>query len=340
MTYTLFDKINSIVLTGKDLPESDVPNILNQLDNEIKSALEGCKQSDLSLNRSLYLINKIYLCQTNVFRAILETSVAFFNIRTKLEDYLRLRSERQINPSIMQNMPEDPESFPDYIKQVIHQHLANTHYIYEEFIPKVCSRNQLKHYFLQEVTMDVNTDDFLALLQVGCDNTVKIEIARNYWDEMGGGKPERLHGVLFENIFQYRDISPNVPIEDITLEALVCGNIQILLAMYRKYFALGVGFFFTCEYMASGRFEKVISGWNRLKLPKAGLDYHELHVPLDVVHAAKWAKNVICPFSLMYPEQKVDILKGVLYRLNSSLEYLNMLEKLYLTNTEEALDLV
>jgi len=51
-------------------------------------------------------------------------------------------------------------------------------------------------------------DDLVALAQVGTRSEVKIEMASNYWDEMGRGKSHAVHTHLFHKL-----------ISDLVLEA-------------------------------------------------------------------------------------------------------------------------
>lgn len=324
----LYEELKTFIDLGVNPSEAQGEHMLALLTEEVDCAERvGDYRSKLSLNRSLYILYKLYWCSSSYSNDVLEQSVILFNIRISIERYLQRFSDRQIDKSQLVNIPENNAEFLEYLDEVISEHPAYDHYIYRQFLPRECSLEQLQYYFVQETTMDINTDDFLALLQLGCERDVKTEIARNYWDEMGHGKYEKMHGLLFENLFTYLGTSPEVNIEDITLEALECGNLQLLVSLYRQYFGFGAGFFYPCEHMASGRFASAIEAWKRLELNSKGLVYHKLHVPLDVIHAKNWMDKVLVPYLNIHPNRKVDLLKGTLYRLNSSQRYLDMLMK-------------
>lgn len=323
----LYTKLKEQINSGLNPTDSQSEVLLRKLEKELDNAMHNNDyESKLSLNRSLYLLYKLYWSTSGYPNSILEQNIVLYQIRVKIENYLKDYADSKITEQYIRNIPVENDQFVLYIEDVITSHPAYNHVIYEEFIPNQCNLEELRYYFVQETTMDINTDDFLALLQLGCERSVKTEIARNYWDEMGHGKFEKMHGLLFENLFEYLGADPNVEIENITLEALVCGNLQLLVSLYRQYFPHGAGFFYPCERMASGRFQSAIDAWERLELNRKGLIYHKLHVPLDVIHAKNWMNNVLVPFITKKPESKEDILRGILYRLNSSFEYLEMLK--------------
>lgn len=50
------------------------------------------------------------------------------------------------------------------------------------------------------VTLDARFDDLIALAQIGFSDEPKLELARNYWDEMGNGNLEDMHTRLFDGL--------------------------------------------------------------------------------------------------------------------------------------------
>ena len=49
-------------------------------------------------------------------------------------------------------------------------------------------------FLTQEVAGEAGFDDLLAMTQVKMPVTAKLEMARNYWDEMGRGRDTAMHG--------------------------------------------------------------------------------------------------------------------------------------------------
>ena len=61
-------------------------------------------------------------------------------------------------------------------------------------------------FLTQEVAGEAGFDDLLALTQVKMPVTAKLEMARNYWDEMGRGRETAMHGPLLERLASYLEI--------------------------------------------------------------------------------------------------------------------------------------
>jgi hypothetical protein len=50
----------------------------------------------------------------------------------------------------------------------------------------------------QEAAGEAGFDDLTALTQVKMPTLPKLELARNYWDEMGRGNPKGMHGPMLD----------------------------------------------------------------------------------------------------------------------------------------------
>src|SRR4051812_25627952 len=58
------------------------------------------------------------------------------------------------------------------------------------------SREQMEWFLLQEVAGEAGFEDLLAVTQVKISERAKLEMARNYWDEMGRGAAKGMHGPM------------------------------------------------------------------------------------------------------------------------------------------------
>ena len=188
---------------------------------------------------------------------------------------------------------------------------------------------------IQETTIDTRFDDFLALLQVGTRGGIKIEIASNYWDEMGNGDKSKMHTVMFARTMKNLDICTTNHNNTLTAEALVCGNFSCMLSLQRKYFYSGIGYFAATEYMTPRRFKDVLVAAKRNGIKISELEYHKEHIMIDSIHAKNWFKNVIKPIIDQNPDAMFDITRGVIYRLNTSKRYLDMLLENFISRTVE-----
>ena len=80
-------------------------------------------------------------------------------------------------------------------------------------------------FVTQEVAGEAGFEDLLALTQVKMPVTAKLEMARNYWDEMGRGRVGGMHGPLLERLAGYLNVDArpdNVVAEFASLWATQC----------------------------------------------------------------------------------------------------------------------
>ncbi len=56
--------------------------------------------------------------------------------------------------------------------------------------------DEMKWFLTQEVAGEAGFEDLTALTQLKFPTRPKLELARNYWDEMGRGNPKAMHGPL------------------------------------------------------------------------------------------------------------------------------------------------
>lgn len=306
--------------------EGDLGQLQQRADELIRRAYsEGDRGAEYELQSALY---QLLLLSTHVPTAgqgLVEDSAVLFGTRTKLENAFLADEERRLSPDLFAQMPSDPRRFSSWLVEQIDNHRAHHHPVYEDILARRAETRDLGFFLAQEVTMDANTDDFLALLQVGVTSQVKPTIAENYWDELGNGDPSKMHSVLF--LEAVRTLGTAVAQGgQLELGALICGNMQILLSLKRRHFYKGVGFFLACEYMAPKRFKSLMTGWRRNELPADSGGYHDVHIPLDVEHAESWLDKVVQPLVAADPVAAAEIVRGLYYRLNTSERYLDMVQ--------------
>jgi hypothetical protein len=107
--------------------------------------------------------------------------------------------------------------------------------------------------------------------------------------------------------------------------ALYCGNLSLALVLNRRHFPAALGYFAAMEYLVPHRFEHVPAAWRRNALRPEDIEYHRLHISVDVIHSRGRLDNVIKPLVAEKPHTATGIVRGVLYRLNSSARYLDAL---------------
>jgi len=175
------------------------------------------------------------------------------------------------------------------------------------------SRAEMCWFLTQEVAGEAGFDDLAALTQMRMPVRAKLEIARNYWDEMGRGNAKGMHGPMLDHLAKRLGLQPRV--ETTVWESLALANVMAGLAANRRYAFHAVGALGIIEQTAPGRSAKVAAGLKRLGVPAGDRHYFALHAVLDVKHAAAWNAEAIWPLVAEGPQHAVAIAEGALMRL-------------------------
>lgn len=169
-------------------------------------------------------------------------------------------------------------------------------------------------FLTQEVAGEAGFDDLVAMTQVKLPTQPKLELARNYWDEMGQGKRGGMHGPMLEVLARELGIDHDVPV---VWESLALGNLMTALAMNRRYTFHSVGALGAIELTAPGRAVHVNAGLKRLGVGGEARRYFALHATLDVKHSIAWNREVLRPLVAENPETARAIAEGALLRLEA-----------------------
>src|SRR5262245_40442070 len=251
-----------------------------------------------------------------------EGSVVLHEITRLLETATLAAETARIEPGLLDRAPAAPAAYLTWLKNLARQHRVFKHPYYRDFIRNYATEADLRNYVIQESVVDGRFDDLLAMMQVGTRGDAKMEIANNFWDEMGNGNPADVHTDLFNKIFEVFGITPEEMEQGLSANALLNGNLAVLLCRYRAFYPEAVGFLGMTEWLVPDRFVQVVHAWERLGLPDVGITYHRLHITVDSKHAAGWFHNIVIP-AAGSPAMREGIARGALMRLNSSARYLD-----------------
>ena len=181
------------------------------------------------------------------------------------------------------------------------------------WLAEAATMEEMRWFLTQEVAGEAGFEDLSALTQVKLPVRPKLEIARNYWDEMGRGNAKGMHGPLLETLAERLGLEPRV--ETTVWEALALANVMAGLAANRRYAYHSVGALGVIEQTAPARATLVADGLKRLGVPSGDRHYFDLHAILDVKHSAAWNSEAIHPLVASNPALAPAIAEGALMRL-------------------------
>jgi Iron-containing redox enzyme len=181
------------------------------------------------------------------------------------------------------------------------------------WLAEQCSMEQMKWFLTQEVAGEAGFEDLTALTQIKLQTEAKLELARNYWDEMGRGNPKAMHGPLLSALANHLGLKPST--ETTVSESLALANTMAGLAANRRYAYHSVGALGVIEMTAPARSAATSAGLKRLGVRAGNRHYFALHAVLDIKHSMAWNTEAIKPLISRKPEVATAIAEGALMRL-------------------------
>jgi hypothetical protein len=173
--------------------------------------------------------------------------------------------------------------------------------------------NQMRWFVEQEAAGEAGFDDLVAMAQVKAPTQAKLELARNYWDEMGRGNAKGMHGPMLDVLVRALGVTPRI--ETTLAPSLALGNTMAALASNRAYAYQALGALGVIELTAPGRAAYVSAGLRRLKVSAKARHYFDLHAVLDIKHSEAWNREVFASIVAETPHAAPFIAEGALMRL-------------------------
>lgn len=181
------------------------------------------------------------------------------------------------------------------------------------WLADAASLEQMRWYLAQEAAGEAGFDDLTAYTQVKLPSRIKLELARNYWDEMGRGNAKGMHGPMLGRLVEALDL--HASIETTVRQSLALANAMTAMATRRDYAWHALGALGVIELTAPGRSAAVAKGLKRLGIAAKDRLYFDLHATLDVKHSAAWNAEALVPAVAEDPRRAHAIAEGALIRL-------------------------
>jgi hypothetical protein len=223
-----------------------------------------------------------------------------------------LERSRQAVAARAARAPTDPENFIGWFEGLKEDGPGQKDPLFP-WLAEECSMDQMKWFLTQEVAGEAGFEDLTALTQLKLPTRPKLELARNYWDEMGRGNPKAMHGPLLTALAEHLELNP-LPQMTVT-ESLALANTMAGLAANRRYAYQSVGALGVIEMTAPGRSAATSAGLKRLGVKAGNRHYFALHAILDIKHSIAWNSEAIEPLISENPEVATAIAEGALMRL-------------------------
>lgn len=181
------------------------------------------------------------------------------------------------------------------------------------WLAEKASLDQMRWFLRQEAAGEAGFDDLVAMAQIKLPARPKLEMARNYWDEMGRGNERGMHGPMLGAVVSDLELKPTI--ETTIWPSLALANLMTGLAANRRYAYQAIGALGVVELTAPTRVGFVNEGLKRLDVPFETRKYFQLHATLDIEHSKAWNEEVLYPLVKTNPGLAQPLAEGALMRL-------------------------
>lgn len=182
-----------------------------------------------------------------------------------------------------------------------------------DWLENEAGMGDLQWFLTQEAAGEAGFDDLVAMTQVKLPARPKLELARNYWDEMGRGSERGMHGPMLERTTRVLGLTPTI---DATLwQSLALANTMTAFATNRRYVYQSIGALGVVELTAPTRVACVDAGLKRLQITPEARKYFALHATLDIEHSKAWSAEALEPLVAETPACARYIAEGAVMRL-------------------------
>ncbi|HVF41029.1 MAG TPA: iron-containing redox enzyme family protein [Gemmatimonadaceae bacterium] len=216
-------------------------------------------------------------------------------------------------------LPADAREYAAWYRDTAFNHPLYEHDLYA-FVSSEATRAQLEWFFRMECAGEAAFDDLVALAQVGTRGEVKMEMASNYWDEMGKGRTQAVHTHLFHELITGLDLSAPVASE-LPWQVLAGVNVMMWSCIPRRNAYRAQGTLGAVELLAPQRCTRIVHGARRVGIKKKTVVYYGAHAIIDIGHAEGWLAHVVEPQVHERPDSRLGIAEGLIIRADASLDY-------------------
>ncbi len=234
--------------------------------------------------------------------------------RLRALEHAFVERERSLVAARAAQAPSDPDGFVAWFESLKQTGPGQGDKLFA-WLAERATLEQMRWFLEQEVSGEAGFDDLVALTQVRMPVQAKLELARNYWDEMGRGRAAAMHGPLLGDVARALDAESKP--ESTVWESLALSNLMVALASDRRYAYQSVGALGVVELTAPGRVALVDAGLERLRVNRRARRYFTLHATLDVQHSAAWNREVVRPLVEEEPRAARAMAEGALMRLSA-----------------------
>ena len=124
------------------------------------------------------------------------------------EGYYLEALRRQVEPLLLGHAG-NTAYFVSWFESLVENGPGQNHPLFD-WLATGASLADMRWFLTQEAAGEAGFDDLVACVQVKLPVQAKLECARNYWDEMGHGKQNAMHGQMLKRMVHALELQPAI----------------------------------------------------------------------------------------------------------------------------------
>lgn len=234
-----------------------------------------------------------------------------------------IEAERALVRDGAARAPTQPHELLDWFEGLKEAEAAQDGRLFQWLAGEV-SRDQMLWFLTQELSGEDDLEDLYALTQLKLPERPKLEMARNYWDEMGQGDASATRARLLASLIS--DLSTEF-LEPQAWEILARANLMLGLAATRRYAFQAVGALGVVELTSAGPARCLSLGLRRLGFSSEASNYFSWRARLSTLRSQVFNQGVILPLVAQDCRSATAIAEGALLRLVADGRCLRLYER-------------
>jgi hypothetical protein len=210
--------------------------------------------------------------------------------------------------------PQDPDRVARTLRKLAARDRLPDVY---RWVAEEASWDDVVRFLALEGGPDAGFDDLVAMCQIGLSGSAKLELATNYWDEMGNGEIAAVHTNLHDQLVHAVGITA-VPQSEQPESALARSALGGLLATNRSLQPEMLGALGLTELQAGPRCRMVLRAFDRCNAPHEAYPFYRVHADVDPRHGKDWVDNAILPVVAEHPAWAARIIRGAVWRSHTN----------------------
>jgi Iron-containing redox enzyme len=182
------------------------------------------------------------------------------------------------------------------------------------WVAREASWDEVVAFLIIDGGPDGGFDDLVAICQVGLSGSAKVELATNYWDEMGEGDPIGVHTHLYDRLMDAIALPPRTLAPEQPVSGLARAALGGLLATNRWLQPEMLGALGLIELQAGPRCQLVLQALARCDAPPDAYPFYQVHADVDPRHGKDWLEKAIVPLVTANPAWAPRIVRGAQWR--------------------------